>query len=116
MPTKHSFKTHEEYLQWYRDYRKKNHLKFRLYQRNYNRKWRAKNGYHNEEKWKKNNPDKLKAQKLAQYAKRIGVLVPKPCEVCGFEKTDMHHKDYTKPLKVKWLCKLHHKQYHQRCA
>jgi hypothetical protein len=31
-----------------------------------------------------------------------------PCRVCGNPKTDAHHDDYTKPLEVDWLCRLHH--------
>lgn len=35
-----------------------------------------------------------------------------PCEVCGAEKTDGHHDDYSKPLDVRWLCRLHHMEIH----
>lgn len=41
-----------------------------------------------------------------------GVLVPQPCEVCGQEKAHAHHDDYSKPLKVRWLCRKHHQQHH----
>ena len=33
-------------------------------------------------------------------------------QVCGNPKTDAHHKDYMKPLKVIWLCRLHHSRMH----
>jgi len=112
MPNANHFKTHEEYLQWYRDYRKKNNIKFRLYQRNYNRKWRKINGFHNEIKWKKNNPEKVTAGRLAQYAEKIGKLKKRECELCGFEYTVKHHPDYTKPLKVIYLCHICHKLIH----
>ncbi|EEE04594.1 gene 26 protein [Burkholderia multivorans CGD2M] len=32
----------------------------------------------------------------------------KPCEVCGAEKADAHHDDYSKPLEIQWLCHSHH--------
>lgn len=39
-------------------------------------------------------------------------LERKPCEVCGAEKAEAHHEDYTKPLDVNWLCKRHHAERH----
>ena len=41
-----------------------------------------------------------------------GRLVRGPCEVCGAVRTDAHHDDYDKPLDVRWLCRLHHRQTH----
>ncbi len=35
-----------------------------------------------------------------------------PCEICGIEKADAHHHDYSRPLDVKWLCRRHHAQSH----
>ena len=46
----------------------------------------------------------------ANVYQRMGVLVPKPCEVCGDEKVEKHHDDYSKPLQVRWLCKQHHRE------
>ena len=37
----------------------------------------------------------------------------KPCEVCGYENTDKHHDDYSKPLQVMWFCRKHHIQRHR---
>ena len=37
-----------------------------------------------------------------------GWMTPKPCEICGKEKTEAHHDDYDKPLEVRWLCRSHH--------
>lgn len=50
------------------------------------------------------------------YRKR-GALPPKPCAVCGRENTlaapnQAHHVDYTQPLRVIWLCHLHHRAVH----
>lgn len=43
-----------------------------------------------------------------------GKLVRLPCEVCGIEPAEGHHDDYSKPLDVRWLCKLHHREHHAR--
>ena len=40
-----------------------------------------------------------------------GVLVKLPCEVCG-AGAQAHHEDYLKPLDVRWLCPVHHRQRH----
>jgi hypothetical protein len=39
------------------------------------------------------------------------------CSVCGKERAQAHHEDYSKPLDVIWLCPLHHSQRHKelRC-
>lgn len=34
------------------------------------------------------------------------------CNKCGEEKVHAHHDDYDKPLKIRWLCTIHHKQWH----
>lgn len=44
---------------------------------------------------------------------RSGRLVPLPCNRCGSTKgrrghTEAHHKDYSKPLEIEWLCTLCH--------
>lgn len=48
---------------------------------------------------------------LHVYVKR-GKVKKLPCEVCGDLVVHGHHEDYTKPLAVRWLCKLHHLQLH----
>jgi hypothetical protein len=39
-------------------------------------------------------------------AVRAGRLVRAACETCGATKTQGHHDDYSKPLDVRWLCRL----------
>ncbi len=112
MPNKSQFKTHEDYLKWYRDYRKKHRKKFREYNRIYNNNWRKENGYHSEIKWKQNNPEKVKAQRLLNYAVRVGLVEKKPCSICNNIKSQAHHEDYLKPLDVIWFCALCHKHHH----
>lgn len=64
--------------------------------------------------WAERNPEKIRAQQLAGNAIRDGRLLKEPCEVCGNERVDAHHDDYSKPLDVRWLCRKHHMQHHRR--
>jgi len=57
----------------------------------------------------------IKARGAAQAALKSGRLTRKPCEACGGpEKAHMHHEDYSKPLKVKWLCRRCHVAEHAK--
>lgn len=58
-------------------------------------------------------PEVPRAHHLVDKAIRQGELTRLPCEVCGAEKVDAHHDDYSKPLDVRWLCRFHHLQYHR---
>lgn len=53
----------------------------------------------------------LARQKLG-YAVKAGKIVRSGCVECGSLDSDGHHDDYSKPLKVIWLCPEHHKQRH----
>ncbi len=114
MPNRSQFKTKEEYNEWFREYRERNREKMRAYYREYNREWRKENGYHNEKKWNKKNPEKVYAQNLLQRAVKLGHIKKLPCEVCGNPKSVGHHDNYYKPLKVRWLCHVHHSSLHRR--
>lgn len=105
-------KDKEAYNAYFREYRKRNRDKIREYNKEYNKEWRKKNGYHNEENWKKNNPIKLKAQYKARLALRYGRIKKERCIVCGDINAVMHHPNYRKPLVIMWLCKIHHRQVH----
>ena len=49
------------------------------------------------------------AARMVFLAVKLGVLTKGPCAVCGTtEHIQGHHTDYTKPLEVTWLCRLHH--------
>lgn len=37
-----------------------------------------------------------------------GRLNRQPCRHCGAVKADAHHRDYTKPLEIEWLCRRCH--------
>ncbi len=60
-------------------------------------------------------PDKYVARYKLSNAVTSGRIARQPCEVCGAEKVEAHHDDYSKPLDVRWLCKKHHVEAH-RCA
>jgi hypothetical protein len=62
--------------------------------------------------WRKRNPLKSRAQARVSKAKRAGLLVKQPCEVCGSASVQAHHDDYTRPLDVRWLCVKHHAEHH----
>lgn len=56
---------------------------------------------------------KKEARTLVTQAIANGFLVRQPCEICGNPKTDAHHDDYSKPLKVRWLCRRDHAAWHK---
>jgi len=55
---------------------------------------------------------KSSCRSKTSYAIKTGKLIRLPCEVCGNQKSEAHHDDYTKPLQVRWLCNIHHKRHH----
>ncbi len=64
--------------------------------------------------WYKNNKEKhCASSKLCYHVKVGNVIRPKKCSVCK-RKTRLsgHHKDYSKPLDVCWLCQSCHKKVH----
>ena len=56
------------------------------------------------------NPEKAKARQQANNAVRDGKLEKQPCIHCGNEKVQAHHKDYSKPLDVTWMCFRCHRE------
>jgi hypothetical protein len=57
--------------------------------------------------------EKYRAHYATTNAVRDGRLRRQPCEVCGAEKSQAHHDDYSKPLEVRWLCSRHHRELHK---
>lgn len=63
--------------------------------------------------YRERNPLKAQAHGKVAYAIRCGRLAKRPCEVCGNTNVFAHHDDYNFPLKVRWLCDAHHKEWHK---
>jgi hypothetical protein len=63
-----------------------------------------------DEQYARNYPERVLARKMVRYAIDSRKLLRKPCRICGNEKAEAHHWDYSKPLDVDWLCRIHHKQ------
>lgn len=69
----------------------------------------------NMREYRKRNPEKEKARKIAGAAIRSGELIRMPCEECGSaQKIEAHHDDYSKPLDIRWLCLKHHTDLHRK--
>lgn len=65
-------------------------------------------------RWKQANPLACWTHAATHAALRRGLLQRQPCSICGSEPADAHHSDYTRPLRVKWLCRRCHKAEHRR--
>jgi hypothetical protein len=74
----------------------------------YNREWRKKHSLTPEQRIKANIRAKVKMKV------RRGLMKSYPCEVCGEEKVEAHHDDYSKPYDVRWLCFKHHRLHHKQ--
>lgn len=79
--------------------------------------WRARNPERCAERHSRyealRNPQKKKAKDLARNAVRSGKITKLPCCVCGSDKSQAHHEDYSKPLDVIWYCQRHHSARHE---
>jgi hypothetical protein len=64
-------------------------------------------------KYVQRNPEKRRAHVMTGNALRDGRLVREPCFMCGSEKSEAHHENYSKPLAVVWLCHAHHSGWHR---
>lgn len=83
------------------------------YYREYDRKRGNRQGLDYVKEYRKKYPNKYRAVTMVNNAIRSGNLHKQPCEVCGVcDSVHAHHDDYLKPLNVRWLCAVHHKQWH----
>ena len=57
-------------------------------------------------------PERVAARNIVYQGIKYGTIVRMPCEVCGNEKSEAHHEDYSKPKEIKWLCRKHHLEAH----
>lgn len=93
---------------------KSNYKKWRIKNNELQKQWRKNNleyyhntGYYADEEKRKKRNCRIITNNNIEYGK----LKRKPCEICG-KKAEAHHKDYNKPLDVKWLCLQHHVDLH----
>jgi hypothetical protein len=56
---------------------------------------------------------KANARAYAHTYRDRGFIEVKQCEACGDDQAEMHHEDYSQPLKVKWLCRPCHLGWHR---
>lgn len=59
-------------------------------------------------------PEKYKARYTLKNAVYSGKVKKENCKICGSEKSQAHHPDYSKPLEVIWLCVKHHREEHYK--
>lgn len=81
-----------------KDWRERNKEKLRIERSEYKKEYNKR-----PEEYKK-----LKCRTKTSYLVKTGKLIKQPCDVCGEVKVEAHHVDYSKPLKVEWLCRKHH--------
>jgi hypothetical protein len=61
-------------------------------------------------RWTEKNPEAHRAHYAVTNAVRDGRLKRAPCLFCGADQVHGHHRDYSRPLDVIWLCpKCHHR-------
>ena len=69
--------------------------------------------------WRKSHPlsaeqrHRLLSRTYAGVYKRRGKIVVQPCGFCGEREAQMHHPDYSQPLKVMWFCGACHLSLHK---
>lgn len=95
-----------------RRYRERNREKIRELGRE---RYRKNRDYYKKssESYKQRFPVKRNAHVVVGNAIRDKKLFKEPCEICGDKNVQAHHDDYLKPLNVRWLCPVHHKQWHK---
>ena len=59
-------------------------------------------------------PERSRTRATLGRAVKNGTLIRGACEMCGAVKTEAHHENYSKPLEVRWLCRLHHAELSRR--
>ena len=89
----------ESIKEYQKVWQKNNKIKVAKYQKTY----RAKNR------------QKFNARMLLYKYVAKGKIIRGRCAICNSGKSiEAHHEDYSKPLEVVWLCKIHHNEIHRR--
>ncbi len=55
---------------------------------------------------------RIKCREILNHAIRDKKIQREQCMICG-KNAEAYHPDYTKPLRVEWLCFKHHRQAHK---
>lgn len=69
-------------------------------------------GISRHKKWREENPEAARAHTKVQVAIESGKIKRGSCRICGSPKAHAHHKDYSLPLNIIWLCSYHHRRLH----
>jgi hypothetical protein len=80
---------------------------------NLNPNWKngiSSDNYHYKKTQMERFPEKIEARRQVMLAIKKGLLIRRPCEVCGCVKSEAHHPDHSRPLEVVWLCRPHHRE------
>jgi hypothetical protein len=64
----------------------------------------SENHYHYKKLQVARYPERIKAREAVKNALKSGILEKECCCVCRDDETEAHHKDYSKPLDVDWMC------------
>jgi ribosomal protein S27AE len=102
----------QDRTEYNKQYREANRERLKLYARDFRKSGRAtrdlKKLDQSVKSWIQRHPERRKAHRVVFVAVRNGSLKKEPCEVCGSTTVQAHHEDYSKPLEVMWLCRIHH--------
>ena len=90
-----------------REYNKKHYLEIK------DKEWRKAQTRKNHKAYRLRNPQKNWCRSKTNNAIISGILVRQPCEICGEQKSQAHHDDYSRPLEVRWLCRNCHYKLHR---
>lgn len=77
-------------------------------------KSRKRKAWTRQQRWRERQPLAYAAHLHVSNLRRLGLLSPQPCEICGQEQVHAHHPDYEQPNVVQWLCPKHHKAAHRK--
>ena len=56
-------------------------------------------------------PERVKARRMVFDHIKKGSITKGVCEICNSADVHAHHDDYSKPLKVRWFCRKHHREH-----